>query len=830
MTQIKIKKFHISGKCVSKCSGDIYRKIGLKVRYKKSKLIICSTEDAKIKSIEKYIHVHIYNIDIVRVLMEEGFCRDDETNENVPLEMIDELGNKIIASFIPKTNIRKLAVLTSGGDAPGMNGAIRAIVRTARKWGSTVYGVSYGYDGLIKDSIEELSWDSVGYHSSHGGTFLKSARSTRFLEKAGRKEAVYNLVKRGVDGLIVLGGDGSIKGSMLLRSEFKDLLNELIDEKKVTKECSRYDLKVIAIPASIDNDISNSDMTLGADSALHRVIESVDNLSTTMSSHQRCFVIEVMGRSCGWIALMSYLTTGADYVMMPETPSKTWKEDLINSINLSKDFGKKGSFIIVSEGAIDYEGNKIDINAIKELIVDKIGMDTRVMKLGHVQRGGSPSAFDRIMSTIFGCKAVEHMLSDQNSTPLMIGIKGSDYITVDLQKVLDDNERIVNLQNEKKYEEILFERGKIFNRAYKLTEKLRKQSSEITKKGKIAIIHEGSRAGGMNVALHMITRYAQLLNQDVYVIQEGLEGLLQDQIIRANPFEFIDGIRDGGSLIGSSFSSSINPESIYKKLNEHEISSLIVIGSADVLTILNKIKKIIKKEQDKNLNIILLPATIDNSIPYTDMCLGADTALNCMGIGCDFLRLSSMSMKETVFVIEVPGVNSGYLALMGGVAAGAFDCFIPERKYMISHLSETAQRLKYRFKKGNRHGIILVKNQSTFKNIGIDSFSKILTTDSEGLYDVKYSVLGYLVEGGYPSPFDRISASFLAVKSVELLLNLNSDDIKIYKDSKVGMLGFKGRELKYSDIEKVYKKYEDIKSCKSKPRWMKFSNICRSME
>jgi len=255
------------------------------------------------------------------------------------------------------------------------------------------------------------------------------------------------------------------------------------------------------------------------------------------------------------------------------------------------------------------------------------------------------------------------------------------------------------------------------------------------------------------------------------------------------------------------------------------------------------------EKKDHLTDIILIPATIDNDIPNSDMCLGADTALNCITTGCDYLRLSAVSMKQTVFVVEVPGGSSGYLALMGGIAGGAFDVFIPERKYMISHLSETAQRLKYRFKRGNRHGIIMLKNQSTFQEVGVDAFSRILTTDSEGLYDAKYSVFGYLVEGGSPSPFDRILATILGIKSVDILLNTDSEGIKVNNKDKddnkakddctkkddsrgciVGVIGLKGQKLCFTEIERCLKDYEEINVKGEKPRWVQYSNICRSME
>lgn len=831
MSAITIKNFYIKGRLVEEACGDIYKKLGLKVRYRKKHLKISSTANAKIYSIDKHVHVYLYDSSIVKLLIEEGFVLDKNKETGAVLEMMDELGNKIMATFMPRGLVKKIAVLTSGGDAPGMNGAIRAIVRTAKKWGTDVYGVYYGYDGLIKDSIVELDWDSVGYHSSHGGTFLSSARSTKFLNKEGRKIATYNLAKRGIEGLIVLGGDGSIKGSIVFKNEWKQNLTELIEEEKIEYGMKDLRLKIIAIPASIDNDISNTDMTLGADSALNRAVDSITSLTTTMLSHKRSFIIEVMGKRCGWIALMVGLAVGSDFIFTPEAPHENWKDKMIEAVRAAKEEGKIGSFIVVSEGALDINGNKIEAAEVRKEIEDRLGIECRVMKLGHIQRGGRPSAYDRILSTILGCKAVERMLGDTDDEPLMMTLRNGEYSSISLLKVLDENENMGMIQKKMEFDRILEMRGKLFNRAYKITEQLRTPTQIVPRNRVIGVVHEGGRSGGMNVALNAIVRYAVSLNQEVKVILDGFDGLLQNQVKTPRMYDYTNGIHDGGSMIGSSFSKTGNISQIYKKLIEHKIDSLIIIGGSEATRTAGHLKKHITKSE-KKINIVIIPASVDNDVPFTDMCLGVDTALNCISIACDFLRLSSLSMKKTVFIVEVPGEKGGYLTVFGGIATGAFDVFIPERKYKISHLSETAERLKYRFKNGNRHGIILLKNQVTYNSMSVDSFSRIITTDSDGMYDAKFSVLGYLVEGGSPSPYDRIYGTIFGIKAVDILLNIDSEEINSARnqDFFVGMIGSHGQSLKFTDIEIVSKTHRKIKKGKIKPRWTSNANICRSME
>lgn len=832
MTSIRIKSFYIRGRLLRETSGEIYTKLGLKVKFKGRHLKVSSTKSAKIVSVNNHVYIHLYDASIVKLLITEGFVISSNKDSTALLELVDELGNKILATYMPKSTIRSIAVLTSGGDAPGMNGAIRAILRTAIKWGSTVYGVYNGYDGLIKDSIVELGWDSVGYHSSHGGTFLSSARSTKFMCKEGRKIATYNLAKRGIEGLFVLGGDGSIKGSTVLRDEWKKNIDELIDEQKLDTEKRDLKLKIVAIPSSIDNDISNTDITLGADTAINRAVDSITSLSTTMASHHRSFVIEVMGKNCGWIALMVGLAVSSDFVFLPESPHSDWRKSMIKSISTARDKGKIGSFIIVSEGAMDISGNLIKTNEIRKEIENELHMECRILQLGHIQRGGRPSAYDKILSTIWGCRAVEQMLGDENDDPLMMRLLDGKYSSVCLLKVLADNEKIAELQKKSKYEEVLRMRGIMFNRALVISNQLRKPLLQIQKNKVIGILHDGCRRGGMNVALYAIVKYVNSLNQEVKVIFDGFAGLLQDKVKKANMYDYANGIHSSGSMIGSSNLGPVKKvDKIYQKLVKHGIDALIIIGGSDAVKTTRKLSKYISKSE-KIIDIVLIPATIHNEVPYTDMALGVDTTLNCITIGCEFLRLSSLAMKRTCFIAEIPGDKGGYLTVFGGIAAGAFDIFVPERKYKISHLSETAERLKYRFKNGNRHGIILLKNQKSFNSVSADAFSRIISTDSDDLYDAKFMAFGYFVEGGSPSPYDRIGATIFGIKAVDIILGIDSEKISNMNTDKsfAGMLGTQGQILLFTDINTVYKTSQKIRKGKLKPRWSKYVSLCRSME
>ncbi len=284
--------------------------------------------------------------------------------------------------------MKKIAVLTSGGDCSGMNATIRSVVRAARAEGVEVVGVQKGYTGLIEDLCQPLTTRSVSGNLQRGGTFLQSARCQKMHEVDGRQQAVATLQKHRIEGLVVIGGDGSLSGAQALH---------------------QLGVQVIGIPASIDNDISCTDMSLGVDTALNNIVTAVDYLKDTASSHDRAFVVETMGRNCGYLAVAATIACGAEFALIPERP---YDIDLISrELNRRFQEGRDNSLIIVAEGVAT-------ASEIAEQLKNCDGFETRIMVLGHYQRGGPPSAFDRLLAARFGVAAVEALLVGESGKML----------------------------------------------------------------------------------------------------------------------------------------------------------------------------------------------------------------------------------------------------------------------------------------------------------------------------------------------------------------------------------------------------------------------------
>jgi len=309
--------------------------------------------------------------------------------------------------------LKRIAVLTSGGDAPGMNAAVRAVVRTGLNNKLEVYGIMRGYDGLINNDFKKMTSHEVSNIIQTGGTILKTARSAEFRQKEGRLKAYENLKANKIDGLIVIGGDGSFAGATILSKEFN--------------------FPVIGIPGTIDNDLYGTDYTIGYDTALNTVVEAVDKIRDTASSHNRVFFVEVMGREAGFIALRSGIASGAEAILLPEV---TGQIDKLKKLMASRGKQKKSSIIIVAEG--EREGNIFDI--VKMLQNEFPDVDMRVSILGHIQRGGSPTAWDRVTASRLGVAAVDALLNDQRS--IMVGIANNDIVHVPLNKTIKLNKSI----------------------------------------------------------------------------------------------------------------------------------------------------------------------------------------------------------------------------------------------------------------------------------------------------------------------------------------------------------------------------------------------------
>jgi 6-phosphofructokinase 1 len=305
--------------------------------------------------------------------------------------------------------IKKIAVMTSGGDAPGMNAAIRAVVRTCAYYSLGCVGIYRGYEGLIEDDLIDLNARSVNNIINKGGTILKSARSTEFRTKEGRQKAYQNLLERDIEALVVIGGDGSFTGAVIFNEEFN--------------------FPVIGIPGTIDNDIFGTSHTLGYDTALNTAVDAIDKIRDTASSHNRLFFVEVMGRDAGFIALNAGVGAGAEEILIPE--EDLGLDRMLESLEKSRRAGKSSSIVVVAEG--DKSGK--NVYELAQYVEENLPeYDVRVSILGHMQRGGSPSCFDRVLASRLGVKAVELLLDGK--TNLMVGLKDNEVIATSIAEAI----------------------------------------------------------------------------------------------------------------------------------------------------------------------------------------------------------------------------------------------------------------------------------------------------------------------------------------------------------------------------------------------------------
>lgn len=306
--------------------------------------------------------------------------------------------------------MQRIGVLTSGGDSPGMNAAVRSVVRKAIYQGVEVFGIYNGYQGLIDGRIEQLEVGDVGDIIQRGGTKLRSARCPEFMTPEGQDRGVANLKANGIEGLVVIGGDGSFRGAMAL---------------------TKKGFPCIGVPGTIDNDIPGTDYTIGFDTALNTVIDAIDKIRDTATSHERTFIIEVMGRDAGDLALWSGLAGGAETILIPEEPYDV--DDILERLAHGKNRGKKHSIIVVAEGVMS--GNELS-----KLIGERSGIETRVSVLGHIQRGGTPTARDRVLASLFGAKAVEVLT--QGIGGRAIGMRNHQVIDYDMTEAFNGSHQV----------------------------------------------------------------------------------------------------------------------------------------------------------------------------------------------------------------------------------------------------------------------------------------------------------------------------------------------------------------------------------------------------
>ncbi|SBT10079.1 6-phosphofructokinase type C [Candidatus Accumulibacter aalborgensis] len=677
-----------------------------------------------------------------------------------------------------KSPPKSIGVLTSGGDAQGMNAAVRAVVRTALHQGAAVYAIYEGYQGMVDggDRIREQSWDDVGSILHRGGTIIGTARCAAFRERAGRLRAAHNLLLNGIDRLVIIGGDGSLTGADTFRREWPGLVAELVHNGEIDEPTARQHpaLMIAGLVGSIDNDMVGTDMTIGADSALHRIIEAIDAIASTAASHQRSFVVEVMGRHCGYLALMSAIAGGTDYVLIPENPPpEGWEDQMCGRLRSGRAAGRRDSIVVVAEGAQDRAGKPISCDYVRQVLEERLGEDARVTILGHVQRGGTPSSFDRWMSTLLGYAAVDEVLSaTPESEPQMIAIRYNRVRCVPLMQSVEQTRAVARMIAEQNYAGAMELRGGSFTEMFDVFKAMAEASPSVTAPvhpRRLAIVHAGGLAPGMNSAVRAAVRFGRDRGHVLLGVRGGFEGLLAGRIEELTWGDVEGWTGLGGCELGTNRQIP-TVEQLYavaRAIETHRIDGLLIIGGWMAYRAAHQLYSERDRYAAFKIPLICLPATIDNNLPGSELSIGADTALNAIADALDRIKQSAMAANRC-FVVETMGRYCGYLALMSGLAGGAERVYLHEEGVTLKDLQADVEQMAAAFRSGRRLNLT-IRNERANPQYTTDFMCALFEEEGRGLFDVRRAVLGHFQQGGNPSPYDRILATRLAAHCINFL-------------------------------------------------------------
>ncbi|XP_062335366.1 ATP-dependent 6-phosphofructokinase, platelet type isoform X7 [Osmerus eperlanus] len=736
---------------------------------------------------------------------------------------------------------KSIAVLTSGGDAQGMNAAVRAVVRMGIYVGAKVYFIHEGYQGMVDggDNIEEASWESVSSMLQVGGTVIGSARCKEFRTHEGRLKAAHHLVQRGITNLCVIGGDGSLTGANLFREEWSGLLGELVQQGLIDEDAvQKYSaLHIVGMVGSIDNDFCGTDMTIGTDSALHRIIEVVDAIMTTAQSHQRTFVLEVMGRHCGYLALVSALACGADWVLIPEMPpADGWEDKMCQKLSANRAGMKRLNIIIVAEGAIDCNNKPITTDHVKNLVVRCLGFDTRVTILGHVQRGGTPSAFDRILASRMGVEAVLALLETTANTPAcVVSLCGNQSVRLPLMECVQMTQEVQKAMDEKKFEEAVKLRGRSFEnnlRTYKLLAHRELESEMSQSNFNVAVLNVGAPAAGMNAAVRSAVRVGISEGHKMFAVNDGFEGFYKGQIKEIKWADVGGWTGQGGSLLGTKRTlPAKHLEKLAEQMRINNINALLVIGGFEAYLGLLELLSARGKYDEFCVPMVMVPATVSNNVTGSDLSIGADTALNAITDTCDRIKQSASGTKRRVFIIETMGGYCGYLASVGGLAAGADAAYIYEEPFDIKDLQSNVEHLTEKMKTSIQRGLIL-RNENSNENYTTDFIYQLYSEEGRGVFDCRKNVLGHMQQGGAPSPFDRnfgtkISAKAMQWLSKKLKETFRQGRVFANTEDSCCLLGMRRRALVFQPVVQLRDETDFVHRIPKEQWWLKLRPLMK---
>jgi len=574
----------------------------------------------------------------------------------------------------------------------------------------------------------------------------------------------------------VIGGDGSLSGADLLRQEWPSLVEELLTAGAIDRETAERHpaLMIAGLVGSIDNDMLGTDMTIGADSALHRIVEAVDAIGSTAESHQRSFVVEVMGRHCGYLALMSAIAGYAAYVLIPEwPPDPGWERDLCEIIKNGRAVGRRHSIVIVAEGAHDSANRPISSERVRQLLKEQLGEDVRMTILGHVQRGGTPSAFDRSISSILGHAAVEEVLAaTPESVPQLIGVRDNRVAKVPLMDCVARTRELAERIAARDFDTALMMRGDSYTEMIHIFRSIsgaRPSPHSKRRATRIALLNVGGLAPGMNAVAGAAVRLGLDRGYTMLGINGSFRGLM-DGDVRELQWGDVEGWSGrGGAELGISrhVPTVKDLDAIGRGLEDQRVNGLLVIGGWDAFLAAHMMHRERERHPAVQVPTILVPATIDNNIPNSELSVGADSALNLIVDSIDRLRQAGTASRRC-FVVETMGGFCGYLALLGGLSGGAVRVYLHEEGITLKDLAHDVERMVESFRAGQRL-FLTVSNEKASPMYTSEFLCRLFEQESQGLFDAREVVLGQTQQGGAPSPFDRILGTRLAAHSIDWL-------------------------------------------------------------
>uniref|UniRef100_A0A8D1M053 6-phosphofructokinase n=1 Tax=Sus scrofa TaxID=9823 RepID=A0A8D1M053_PIG len=586
--------------------------------------------------------------------------------------------------------------------------------------------------------------------SVQGGTVIGSARCKAFTTREGRLAAAYNLVQRGITNLCVIGGDGSLTGANIFRSEWGSLLAELVSEGRISESTAQTysHLSIAGLVGSIDNDFCGTDMTIGTDSALHRIMEVIDAITTTAQSHQRTFVLEVMGRHCGYLALVSALASGADWLFIPEAPPEDgWENFMCERLGETRSRGSRLNIIIIAEGAIDRHGKPITSRYVKDVSGG----------LGHAgaSRGGAP-----FVSSKMGMEAVMALLEATPDTPAcVVSLSGNQSVRLPLMECVQMTKEVQKAMDEKRFDEAIQLRGRSFENnwnIYKLLahQKISKEKTNFS----LAILNVGAPAAGMNAAVRSAVRSGISQGHTVYVVHDGFEGLAKGQVGGAGS------VQAGRAVLGQTLPKAYL-EKIVENIRTYNIHALLVIGGFEAYEGVLQLVEARGRYEELCIVMCVIPATISNNVPGTDFSLGSDTAVNAAMESCDRIKQSASGTKRRVFIVETMGGYCGYLATVTGIAVGADAAYVFEDPFNIQDLKANVEHMTEKMKTDIQRGLVL-RNEKCHEYYTTEFLYNLYSSEGRGIFDCRTNVLGHLQQGGAPTPFDRNYGTKLGVKAI----------------------------------------------------------------